>query len=137
MRLLFRGAIGHELVNTARAFFENPVNISTRNVLVSALDLSHLKSQSSFNSYHVENASFARLQNLSIGYTFSLPNIEEIRRFRLSVSGNNLFTITGYNGIDPEVRYTDSNGGPLAPGIERRNQWFTSRSFTVGVNLDF
>lgn len=137
VRLLFRGAIGHELVNTARAFFENPVNISTRNVLVSSLDLSHLKSQSSFNSYHVENASFARLQNLSIGYTFSLPNMDDIRRLRLSVSGNNLFTITGYNGIDPEVRYTDPNGGPLAPGIERRNQWFTSRSFTFGVNLDF
>lgn len=139
VRLLFRGAIGHELVNTARAFFENPVNISTRNVLTSALDLSHLQSQSSFNSYHVEDASFARLQNLSIGYTFSLPNVNEIRRLRLSISGNNLFTITGYSGIDPEVRYVDTgdNNNPLAPGIERRDQWFTSRSFTLGVNLDF
>ncbi len=137
MRMLFRGAIGHDLVNTYRAFFENPINISSRNVLKSALDLKNLESQSSFNSFHVENASFARLENLSLGYTFSLPNLEQVRRLRLSVSANNLFTITGYDGIDPEVRYVDPNGGPLAPGIERRNQWFTSRSFTLGVNLDF
>lgn len=137
MRMLFRGAIGHDLVNTYRAFFENPINISSRNVLESALDLRELKSQSSFNSFHVENASFARLENLSLGYTFSMPNFEQIRRLRLSLSANNLFTITGYDGIDPEVRYVDPNGGPLAPGIERRNQWFTSRSFTLGVNLDF
>lgn len=139
MRMLFRGAIGHDLVNTYRAFFENPINISSRNVLESALDLSGLKSQSSFNSFHVENASFARLENLSIGYTFSMPDFEQIRRLRLSISANNLFTITGYYGVDPEVRYVDTgdNNNPLAPGIERRNQWFTSRSFTLGVNLDF
>lgn len=137
MRLLLRGAIGHDLVNTFRAFFENPINISSRNVLKSAQDLSELKSQSSFNSFHVENASFARLENLSIGYSFPLQNFEQIRRLRLSLSANNLFTITGYDGIDPEVRYVDPNGGPLAPGIERRNQWFTSRSFTMGINLDF
>jgi iron complex outermembrane receptor protein len=57
---------------------------------------------------------------------------------RLSVSGNNLFTLTGYDGIDPEVSFVDEvDGGPLAPGIERRNNWFTARSFTFGVNLEF
>lgn len=138
-RLLLRGSIGHDLVNTFRAFFENPVNISSRNVLQSALDLTELQSQSSFNSFHVENASYARLENLSIGYTFPLQNIEQVRRLRLSVSANNLFTITGYDGVDPEVRYVDTGDGdnPLAPGIERRDQWFTARSFTVGLNLDF
>ena len=65
------------------------------------------------------------------------------------VAGQNLFTITNYTGVDPEVRYVDvgdTNPGvgfgsgqpdPLAPGIERRNTYFTSRTFTLGLNLGF
>lgn len=136
MNVFFRGVYGHDLVNSARVFFENPANITTYNVTTSAFDLTDLTSAPAYSSFHVEDASFVRLQNFSIGYSVPLPEVSNISRVHLSVSGNNLFTITGYDGIDPEVRWTDF-GNPLAIGIERREQWFTARSFTFGVNLDF
>jgi iron complex outermembrane receptor protein len=133
-----RGAFGHDLVNTKRAFFELPSNITQWNVLHSAFDFTNIKSSPKFSNRHVENASFLRFQNFTIGYTPSIGDFLNIRRLRLYFSGNNLFTITGYDGIDPEVRFEDTAGaGPLAPGIERRDQWFTTRSWTVGINLDF
>jgi TonB-dependent starch-binding outer membrane protein SusC len=134
--VFFRGVFGHDLVNSARVFFENPANITTYNVTSSAFDLVDLTSAPAYSSYHVEEATFVRLQNMSIGYTVPLPAGSAINNLRLSISGNNLFTITGYDGIDPEVRWLDGNN-PLAPGIERREQWYTARSFTFGVNIDF
>jgi iron complex outermembrane receptor protein len=56
------------------------------------------------------------------------------------VTGYNLFVITGYTGADPEVRYADFSTNPpniLAPGIDRRENWVLTRSFTLGVNLGF
>lgn len=136
--LFLRGVFGHDLVNHARVFYENPSNITTYNVLTSAKDLANLQSAPAYSSFHVEDATFVRLENLSIGYTVPFSETSQINRLRLSVSARNLFTITGYDGIDPEVRWVDSEGNnPLAPGIERRAQWFTGRSVTFGVNLDF
>lgn len=140
-----RGAFGHDLVNTQKVFFEHPSNITSWNVTKSALELTDIQSSPSFTDRQVENASFVRLQNFTIGYTVPIENVaflSDVRRMRLYFSGNNLFTLTGYEGIDPEVRFVDIGEGgnqnnALAPGIERRAQWFTTRSFTVGINLDF
>lgn len=143
-----RGVFGHDMANMYRLFYEPPSSIGTWNVLQSAFDVTELTSAPVFSSYFVEDASFVRLQNATIGYTVPLPNTDQIRNLRLYVSGNNLFTITGYDGIDPDVNYIDpgpsdnggepgGGGGALAPGIERRNNWFTTRSFTFGVQLDF
>ncbi|MDR8392515.1 SusC/RagA family TonB-linked outer membrane protein [Aliifodinibius sp. S!AR15-10] len=136
-----RGVFGHDQVNTFSLFYEVPSSISTWNVLESAQQISNLTSPPTFSSFNVEDASFVRFQNASIGYTVPLPENSQISRLRLSVSGNNLLTLTGYDGIDPEVSFEDdvdpNNPNPLAPGIERRNNWFTARSFTFGVNLEF
>jgi hypothetical protein len=71
------------------------------------------------NSQHVEKASFLKLDNASIGYSFDMSDSKAFNKIRLFVAGQNLFTITGYSGVDPEVRYTDAeNGDPLSPGIE-------------------
>ena len=132
----FRGVFGHDLVNSQRIFFENPSNISTYNVVASGFDLTNLISSPAYSSFHVEDATFVRFENLSIGYTVPLSESSLFRNLRLSVSGRNLFTLTGYDGVDPEVRWEDG-GNPLSIGIERRNQWYTARSLTFGVNLDF
>jgi iron complex outermembrane receptor protein len=57
-------------------------------------------------------------------------------------AAQNLFTITNYTGIDPEVRTNDAENGDaftsaLSPGIERRNTYFQTRSFTLGVTVNF
>jgi len=133
--LFIRGSIGHDVANTPRGFYENPAIIQSRNALKSALDHKDFTSQALFNSYHVEDASFARIQNLSIGYTFPINN-PQIRRIRLYASANNLYTLTNYTGMNPDVRYSD-RGNPLIIGIERPEEWYTERSFTIGLNLDF
>lgn len=136
LNMFVRGVFGHDLVNIQRVFFENPSNISTYNVTKSALDLTNLTSSPAYNSFHVEDASFVRFENLSIGYTVPLSQNSTVRNLRFSVSGRNLFTLTGYDGVDPEVRWEDG-GNPLSIGIERRTRWYTARSITFGVNLDF
>jgi len=145
LNLFFEGVFGHDKVNTFRLFYETPNQISSYNVLASTP--SNLNEDPVFSDFYVEDASFVRLNNATLGYTIPLANESAIRNLRLYFSVNNVFTITGYDGISPDVSFADvgpvDNGGvpgepnPLAPGIERRNQWFTTRSFTFGVNLDF
>lgn len=139
LSVFFRGVFGHDLVNSARVFFENPTNISTYNVTTSAFDLTDLQSDPAYSSFHVEDASYIRFENLSIGYNVPLPQQSPVNRLRLSVSGRNLFTLTEYDGIDPSVRWVDTgdNDNPLSIGIERRDQWYTARSLTFGINIDF
>jgi iron complex outermembrane receptor protein len=92
---------------------------------------------------HVENASFISLDNLSLGYNFRLPADLPVRKIRLYLAGNNLFYITRYKGPDPNPRYIDNSNetsygtGPLVPGIDRREQWPRTRSFTFGANVVF
>ena len=150
---LLRGVLGHSLVNANRTFYEQPNVAPTYNVLKSSnrSELTGLTTnESRLSSFYVEKADFMSLDNLSLGYNVGgLSEASAIKSLRFYVSGQNLFIITGYEGVDPEVRYTDmgeeGNGDfnvgavpdPLAPGIDRRATWFTTRTFTVGFNIGF
>ena len=87
------------------------------------------------NSYFVEDGSYLRLKNLQIGYT--LPEVTSnklgIESFRFYLQGTNLFTITGYNGIDPEIL---SNRGNLTLGVDF-NTYPLSQILSFGVNIKF
>lgn len=139
LNVFFRGVLGHDLINTFRAFYEAPGQISAYNIMRTSADIPDLVDQPQFSSRHVESADFLRLDNLTLGYTFdknSLPS--GFNKVRLFVNAQNLFTITGYSGVSPEPRLNDedfSNLGALAPGIDRRNEYFSARVFTFGVNL--
>lgn len=147
--LFFRGVFGHDLVNSYRAFYEVPNVIGSYNVIETARELKGSNgtllntSQGTFSSLHVENASYLSLNNFSIGYNFDLSQGSAFRKIRVYAMGNNLFVITGYKGSDPEVRYADNaednadNANPLAPGIDRRNTWYMTRSFALGIKLEF
>ena len=100
-----------------------------------------LRENSRVCSYYVENGSFARLDNMSIGYTFNTKKIDWLDKARIYVAAQNLFVITGYKGLDPEVELfrgqaSDDDAG-LSPGIAPRDYMPKSRSFTFGVNLTF
>jgi iron complex outermembrane receptor protein len=92
-----------------------------------------------YSSIHVEKANYVKLDNFSLGYNFMLPENKYIGKIRVYFSGQNLFIITNYSGVSPEVRYGDAYDGnnPLAPGLDRENTYFTSRSFTFGVSVNF
>lgn len=134
LNFFFRGVFGHDLVNTFRALYEAPQSIGSYNQPATVTDVQGLNAGPQFSSFHVEDADFVRLDNANLGYTFDLPEGGNFRKIRVYLTGNNLFTITGYNGVDPEIRLTDGDNA-LAPGIDRRNTFFTSRSVGFGVQV--
>lgn len=134
-----RSSIGHQLINTFRAFYENPNVATSYNIVNTKFFNPKVTDGAAYSSYDVEKASFLKLDNATFGYTFQIGKSSKpgmISSLRAFVSGQNLFTITNYTGVDPEVRYADNNN-VLAPGIDRRETWVYTRSFTLGVNIGF
>jgi iron complex outermembrane receptor protein len=136
---LLRGSIGHDLVNSYRAFYETPVAKGQYNIVNSKYFNPNINTTQVFSSLHVEDATFVKLDNATLGYTFPLSGESVVKSFRAYFSGQNLFMITDYTGVDPEVRYADGINPPnvLAPGVDRRETWVWTRSFTLGVNIQF
>ena len=106
-------------MNTTQPIFEDVANISTNTVP---------------NSFYVEDGSYLRMQNITLGYTLptSVLNKTRLGRVRISASANNIFTITGYKGLDPGVGgAADSNFG-----IDVGNYPIT-RSYNLGLSVGF
>ncbi|HKP32838.1 MAG TPA: TonB-dependent receptor, partial [Chitinophagaceae bacterium] len=91
-----------------------------------------------FNSYYMEDGSFLRCKSLMVGYTLptSLINRVGIDRVRVYVQAVNLFTITKYTGLDPELQSSDL-GNNSNFGIDFGNYPSNQRMFTFGINLGF
>lgn len=131
-----RGAFGFQIMNGMRMFYENRSR-QDWNRLRSAYDkvfgkavLNTLCSEE-FNSYYVENGDYWKIDNITLGYSFSKIN-KWIKTLRLYASVNNAITITGYKGIDPEV----STSG-LVPSYDNRDSYPHTRAFTFGMNVTF
>ncbi len=88
----------------------------------------------SVNSYYVENSGFFRLRNLQIGYTLpaSLLSKAKISKARLYIQGTNLFTITKYTGLDPDIVSFDDRAAGVDVGA-----YPTVRQFIIGANINF
>jgi hypothetical protein len=87
------------------------------------------------SSYYVEDGSYFRLKNLQIGYTIKEGALSKmISRLRIYGSVTNLFTITKYSGLDPEV--TQVNSTFSLPGIDL-GIYPNPRQFLIGINADF
>jgi len=133
----FRGAFGHSLINVNRAYYEVPENSSNYNLVVTKYYDPARTGNEAYNSYYVEKADFFKLDNISLGYNFKFTS-SPFKLLRLYVTGQNLFVITDYTGVDPEVHYGASGGvEALFPGLEDRNSYFRSRTYTAGLNLTF
>ena len=142
VNIFFRGTFGHDLLNTFRAFYEAPSTINTYNILSSSYDIADLTDQPLLNDSHVEKANFVKLDNMSVGYTIPMKKSSGISEIRLALTGQNLLTFTNYSGISPEPRLVDvgendSGSDALSPGIDRRNSYFTARTYSIGLNLVF
>jgi len=130
LSLLLRGVQGNEVYNAARASRSAMAQFGTQNVLSDAPEIG-INNLDYASDFWLEDGSFARLENLTIGYNASLGNASRyIRSLRFSFTGNNLFVISKYKGIDPELSQTGNNGFGIDYGIYPR-----IRSFALGVNL--
>ena len=146
--MFFRGAFGHSMVNSFRVFYEPRVGSQGSYNFINTPLADAQITNAKFSSLYVEKADFVKLDNLSVGYTFDIADDNNyFDGVRLSLSGQNLFTITNYSGADPEPALVDNgavdNGGyaggadPLTPGIDRRYNYFSSTTITFGININF
>jgi iron complex outermembrane receptor protein len=131
LNFFFRGVYGNDLLNFSKMSYATTQWLPGANVLKEALT-SGLTDNPKYSSYYIEKGSFLRLDNASLGYTFDVSGIKEIQKLRVYVTGQNLFTITNYTGLDPEIEMSG-----LDPGIEGRDYYPKSRTISVGVNISF
>ena len=135
LNLFFQGTVGNKSVNARRAQY-NSVNLISqgKNVLKEALtDQKYGDVNAQYPSdRYLENGSYLRLATLTLSY--NLGQIGDwVSNLSLYATCNNLFTITGYKGTDPEVEL-----GGLTPGIEVRDNYYPhTRTFLLGMKLNF
>lgn len=138
MTLFMQGVYGNKIMNATRANLNNFNNLVTgKNMLASAITEFPFVDKDTYDvnshcpsDHYLEDGSYLRLSTLTLGYNFGKIN-EYIKGVRLYVTCNNVFTITGYKGIDPEV----SLGG-ITPGIDNRQFYPRTRTFMFGVNVN-
>ena len=136
LNLQFTGQFGFKILNEARVYYEN--NACTYNRLKDAAKPKNgyvlsVAQKQSFNDYYLEDGDFLKLTSATLGYTVPLQENKYIKNIYVYASGNNLFTITGYSGLDPELK----NDDPLNSGIDRRDKYPTLRTFTLGAKFTF
>lgn len=143
-------ALGHQIANSYRDNVASPYDNwtyylasnmwtgeGTSNRYPRPADSAHINWQYVSDIY-VDNADFFRLQSLTLGYDFKtlFPKMP-LGQCRFYVSANNLFTITKYKGLDPEVGADGNWGGTAwAQGVDQ-GFYPSSRTFLIGVNLKF
>ncbi|WNJ19658.1 TonB-dependent receptor [Pontibacter sp. G13] len=137
----FRGVLGADVFNNTALEARSLSRLPSQNIIKEALNDGLKPSEApTYSSFWVEDASFLRMDNASIGYNFDVNNISWISRLRLYVGGQNLFLITDYTGYDPEVNtdnvnQTNPNDIP-GLGIDYTN-YPRARTFLFGAGLTF
>ncbi len=129
------GVFGNDVYNSARAHYTSAQMFSDgKNVLKEFLNNPASDASGSLPSDRfIEKGSYVRLQTLSLSYTFRNCFNDWIQDLTLYGTANNLFTITNYKGLDPEV-----NMGGIDPGIDYRwSRYPHTRTFMVGVKINF
>lgn len=155
MSAFFQGSQGNEIFNNDKVYTDFPTffnaNRSVRvldswtpdnlDASLPALSQSITNNEGTANSFFVEDGSYMRLKNLQIGYTFNdeISGLLGMDSVRFYLQGTNLFTITGYDGVDPELqpRYNDNGSvDNLTIGVSDNNYPLAS-IYSLGVNLKF
>ncbi len=141
------GQLGFKIVNEQRMFYEN--NSIAYNRLKTAADLipivdengkptgktmalSTAQSQT-IVSWYFEKGDFMKIDYVTLGYNFNVSKLKYFSKFRVYLSGENLFCLTKYSGLDPEL----SNADIWSLGVDGRDKYPTIRSLTFGVNINF
>lgn len=136
LSLNFRGSVGNDIYNCTANNLVYLSNLPGRNVLKKAITSGVNRDQAKvYSSRFIEDGSFVRLDNISLGYNFNLPELY-ISNARIFVSAQNLFTITNYSGTDPEVNSEISRTGVAPLGVDYLS-YPKARTFSMGINVSF
>lgn len=131
LSFLLRGSVGNDVFNMTRLYYEGFGYFGSKNILRSTLDYPDYKGGAIYSSRFIEDGSYLKLDNLTIGYTIPFKN-GVLSKLRVYLTGQNLFTITGYKGIDPEVSLAG-----LDPGIDWYDFYPRTRTYVFGLNITF
>ena len=150
--LFFYGTVGNEIVNATTRYDVRVSNLSSNRLdrwnpnnpsnEEPRMSLTDRNGNFRFSDYMVENGSFLKLKTLQIGYTLpeGITKKYAVQRLRLYFSIQNVFTITGYSGLDPEIgkqnAFDNSISSTLNYGVDR-GLYPQSRQFIGGINIDF
>ena len=133
--MVWRGSGGNKIYNGLRQTLSLEQNLGKSNLLENAIPLGIASSQYGSDLW-LENGSFLRWQNMSVGYRFDLKNVKYINALRLSLTGQNLALITKYKGVDPEIDVSgNSVNGVVSTGGDFGNYYPRTRTFSVGLNV--
>jgi iron complex outermembrane receptor protein len=143
LSFLVRAVVGNDVFNNTSLVYSTKGNaLQDKNFLSDALsDPTALREPSVYSSRWIENGSFVRLQNVTLEYDLTMPWLTRTARSaRLFVSADNVFLITGYSGLDPEVNSNnEANSGDV--GLQARGidylSYPRSRVITGGLRLVF
>lgn len=129
----FRAWIGNDVFNATEMLLDSP-DLPSLNAAPSALDWEEQGriSGPTVADIYVEDASFLKLDYLSLGYNFNTDGLKWFSNLKIYFASNNVFTITGYSGIDPETRVDGTSFG-----IDYFNVYPKTRTFTFGINATF
>ncbi|MDR1503855.1 MAG: TonB-dependent receptor [Prevotella sp.] len=131
LSFLLRSSIGNDVVNVPRMYYEGFNYFGGKNILTSTLEWPEYKGSSVYSDRFIEDGSFLKLDNLTLGYNFAL-NSKWLSKLKIYFTAQNILTITGYKGIDPEV-----NLSGLEPGIDYYEYYPRTRTFLLGLNINF
>lgn len=136
--VLMRGAFDFQIANMRSMFFGVPQLLRQANVLRSALDdkfgqrpLS-VDQPEQYVSHFIEDGDFWKIDNITLGHSFNISRSEIVKNARVYLSGNNLITITGYTGYDPDVSFSG-----LAPAVDGIIRFPSTKTYTLGLSLTF
>ena len=135
LNAFFQGNFGGKVFNAPRAQYSIVANAPEKNVL-KEVATEQKWSDSSFaqapSDRYLENGNYLRLSTLTLAYNFG--KIQDfIQNLTLYATANNLFVLTGYRGLDPEVDL-----GGISPGIDWREYRYPhTRTLMLGVKLSF
>ncbi len=122
------GMFGQDVLNATNMMLYAPNRLPSNNVPDDFLN-SGITSPPTFSSYWIEDASFFRLQSVTIGYTIPFKNSDT--KMRVYALGENLAVFTKYKGVDPELDLT----GLANPGIDRFNNYPRPTTISLGLNI--
>ena len=130
--IFFRGVIGNDILNVTRWAYGPQSSVSTNIFMKDAVG-TNVKpvNKGHFIDTYLEDGSYIKLDNLTIGYNFKFKENKYVDNLRVYLTGQNLFTITKYSGQDPEVNTT----GVWDAGIDYPSFYPTVATILLGVNL--
>lgn len=134
LNFFLRGVSGQKLFNNYANITSNVGRLPGNNITKDGLT-NGIRGSQTPSDYWLQNASYLRMDNVTLSYTFK--SVKGFQNLRVYATGTNLFVITPYKGIDPEIKTGDTNQAYIDGNVGTEGFYPRSRSVIIGVNVSF